>query len=364
MVIDRSPGEGSGGGGGDGGSGGALTATTTTQAGGGGAAPADECDGIEATGGQPIGAGTEELLQNIVFPHRLRLDDTAVYSVSYDAGAHAIHRAHKASPGSPQQIAGGVPIVWDLAVAGGKAMILTQDSICEEGCPAGPSKIHAVDVTGGPLSLLAVLDGHETYTLVAGKAGLYTVDFATEELLFVPFAGGPFQVVATGAGTELSAGKDRIYFLAKPYSGNLTVYDELTGAVTGLWQNENPIRSIRQRGDGPVYFLASTPSSRLRRLQGGVAETVLCLPHFAFDVAIGLTHAYVAAEQPDAFDDSPGPGPISIWRVPLAGGPPELVLEDLPQAIEIEVDETHLYWITHDYPTKEYGVWRMPLPPG
>ncbi len=363
VVIDRRPGEdtsGSGGatttGPGEAGSGGASTTTEE-----GGSAPAGECDGIEASLKDPLVGGAAELLADLPFPHRLRLDEEGVFAVAYEpdlGGEHTLFRVDKATK-QVTLVAGGLPILWDVAIAGGQAFLLTQDTLCE-GCATGPSKIRAVSTAGGPDSLLAVLDGHETLSLVAGEGGLYSVDLATDELLFVPWAGGSFSVVAGGASTELSAGDDRVYFLTPPTAG-LAEYDELTGGMSILWPNEDPMRAIRRRS-GPVHWLAGSPVSKVRRLQGDVADTLLCTAQFAFDLALNDTHAFVAAAVLDTYDDTAGDGVTAIWRVPLAGGPSEMLAAGLPNTLEIEVDATHLYWITHEYEQQTYGVWRMPLP--
>lgn len=51
-----------------------------------------------------------------------------------------------------------------------------------------------------------------------------------------------------------------------------------------------------------------------------------------------------------------------LWAVPLAGGAPQVLVDDIAKATDVEVDDSHVYWLTEGDADVDGVVWRVPAP--
>jgi len=51
-----------------------------------------------------------------------------------------------------------------------------------------------------------------------------------------------------------------------------------------------------------------------------------------------------------------------LWAVPLASGAPQVLVDDIAKATDVEVDDSHVYWLTEGDADVDGAVWRVPAP--
>jgi len=191
-----------------------------------------------------------------------------------------------------------IPAVVDLAVIGNRVLAVTGDTQSMEG-PAGPrlpGQLISVPVHGGPITLLA---SHTASSprLAADDAHAFV---AEERLMSVPLQGGE----------ALELERD----------------------------NVNPAHAVAA-SNGWVYVVAG---GELRRLsaKGGPAA-VLYRARILSGVRLHAGFVYIARNL--AFDRGRLVEAAAVVRLPLAGGPPELLAEVSGRLLAMAVDDAGVY---------------------
>lgn len=288
------------------------------------------------------------LVDNLTSPYDLAIDSDAIYWIENRVSGGALRKVQK-SGGTVVTLSASLAEPTSVIVDSNYAYVLERNN-------GSNGMIHRIPLAGGvPDLVVSGLNGVSNYLIQAGN-NLYWSDY-------ILGTGGVIKMAPKGAnvtssivaqgngllnyqnaidtdGSYLYIRNDSNQILRFPVGGGSASVLGPTGTTTFL----NAIRVSA----GIIYFAGDTMIGSLP-FNGGAMNTVLPVANGPRALAVDNGYVY--------FIDSTSPGG-NVRRVSIGGGQ---VKTYYPQAgsIGIEVDATHVYWITH-FQVNQGKVMRAP----
>lgn len=310
-----SSGDGTGQGGAGGGAGGAGASGGSGGSGAGG--------GTGGSGGSVCGAEPTPLVTGLVSAFVLALDATHVYWT--DAATHEVGKT-PLTGGTPQVLAvGNWTNSYGIAVGAENVYWTAMDG-----------GVRAVPKNGGTPTLLAQGQGFPDDVVLDAKGIYYG---GVDAIMTIPYGGPPAVVAVTDPWADpLTLDANNLYWISPAVSPFiLRTAPKTGGAVTDLATADGYVVDIAANATD-VYWTTQSGSLQMVSKQGSSAVTLASHVEYeaAWKVVLDDTHVY--------WSHFAG----VILRMPLGGGPEEVVVANQPGMQDVAVDANCVYWSNVD----------------
>lgn len=272
--------------------------------------------------------------------------------ISYDSVEHdgAILDASTTLDSAIIDAAPALPVVVDT---GGFPFAIATDGSDVYWTDFSSGSLHRLSSAGGPsVELIPPRLSAGVYGLAIAGGFAYLCDSASGEIWKVATTGGPSEIIATTSCRDLAANDTHLYWTNSDALEPSIRRLSLPSGLPEDFDLAGPSTNLRLAGDHVYWTSYGTGEVFKRPISGLVSATNLLTTVTSggpWGLTVDTSHVYFAEHR-----SSQG----SISRVPLGGGPAEVLVANQEGAHEVVLDGSDLYW------TSEFAGTITRLSPG
>ncbi len=301
------------------------------------------------TGG--VSPGGVEQIATMDYPFYLRAGPKGVFVVQNIAGNNVV-RIDKLTLEAIT-----LPIhAFDVAPTK-DLLFFSEQEECKQTCPSDETWIKRMPESGGPTTTLIQGGPPSFSTITATDSSVFCLTF--QSLFGHDIASGAVKPLVNGIFDFLAAAGKTPYFTT--YNGSeIRTYDQtLLEDVLMVPANGNTRTSLRVSG-GYLYWHETNDNTLWRSSVGNPQPEFLLDKLNVFEIEVD-TQGTIFAISPGGIE-SDGYSHGQIVKVGEPGQPHEVIVSEILNPRDMEVDDTHIYWVAFAADQFHGAVYRMKKP--